>query len=157
MVFTQWNQFNEIENVYLCQTHEKKKICHHYDNVTLEKMLEKHSNNKYTLQGIEALIDDDVQCQRMVNIKQGIKAVLNEQQKSNNKKRIWRIRRNKCNTNDDQKINAIANCYTESGNTIQCRQEAHSRGIEYNNSIMIVSPTTILFPPEVVQTKMLEI
>merc|ERR1711865_832744 len=41
----------------------KKQICHHYDNVTLEKMLENHSNNNYTIQGIEAMIDDDIHCQ----------------------------------------------------------------------------------------------
>jgi len=131
----------------------EKQICHHYDNVTLEKMLENHSNNNYTIQGIEAMIDDDIHCQRIENIKQGIEAVLGEQQKNNHKKR----RRRKQNSSDERKINDIANCYIESGNTIRCQQEARSRGIEYHDNLMIVSPTSIVVSPEVVQTKMIEI
>jgi len=136
----------------------KNQICHHYDNVTLEKMLENHSHNTYTIQGIEGMIDDDIQCQRIETIQQGIKAVLKEQQKSNHKQRIRIVRRqNKYNSSDEERINAIANCYIKSGNTIQCQREAHSRGIEYHNNLMIVSPTTTLVPPEVVRTKMIEI
>merc|ERR1711933_112290 len=137
-----WYSRDEIKSMksQMCifvEQMKKKQICRHYDNVTLERMLEKYDGTKYSLQGIEALIDDDVKCQRITNIRNGIKAVLREQQKSYNKKRIRLGRRQeKYGRNNDEIINTIASCYIEGGNTVLCQQEAHSRGIEYSNNLI---------------------
>jgi len=156
-----WYSVNEVNDMksqisIFAEHIRKKQICHHYDNQSLEKMLNNYKNKEsakdyYTIQGIESLVDCDKQRARSNNIKQGINAVLREQHKMKPKKKI-RIRRNRQNKKksleeDNKKINAIAICYARNGNTIQCQEEANARGVEY----------TIAFPLEVIRTRMAEI
>jgi len=156
-----WYSVNEINDMkskisIFAEHIRKKQICHHYDNRSLEKMLNNYNNKDsakdyYTIQGIESLVDCDKERTRSNNIKQGVNAVLRLQHKMKPQKRII-IRRNRQNKKksfeeENKKNIAIANCYARNGNTIQCQEEANARGIEY----------TIAVPREVIRTRMAEI